>query len=1404
MGVTMLGPVGIDGDRTGLAPRDRIVLAALAMSPHEVVTPDRLADALWDEQPPDTWTKVVQGSISRIRKALGPTAIRTARQGYVLDLSDDAIDGLRFEQLVRRARELLTLNEPDRALYTLTQALDLWYGPALADLSGWSPGEAAADRWEELRRDAEELWVEAGLASGDWREVLTDAGRLVADQPFRENRWALLARAQYQAGRQGEALATLQRARAVLAGELGLDPGPELGALEQAILTQDPALLPAAGPTQTTLVCPYRGLLAYDIDDAEQYFGRDAEVAACLDLLAHEHVVAVVGASGSGKSSLVRAGLAATLRRTGRSVAVMTPGAHPRAALEQIGGLRPRGVVVVDQLEEAVTLCENPAERTAFLDALAGHAQSGTDLVITVRADRLAAFSGHRSFARTLERGLHLLSGMGEEDLRSAVEGPARQAGLLIEPGLVDLLVHEVSGEPGALPLLSHALSQTWERREGRTLTVEGYRASGGIQGAVARSAEQVFLGLDEEDQRAARALLLRLVVPVSAGEPTRSRIPRRSVASDARHEQIVEMLVAARLVTSDGETVELAHESLAQAWPRLRGWLDADTEGQLLLRHLAVAADSWDAMGRPDSELYRGTRLAQVREWHAAGSADLTRAERDFLQASQTLARTEARSAEERLREHARRNRRLRGLLVAVVAVLAVALVAGGLAVRESRRADAQADLATVRELAAASRAVRAEDPELAVLLALEASAPSLAGDQPVREAVEALHSALAASRLVMTVEGAGGSVSWSPDGRFLAHEGPEDSGLVEVLDATTGEPALSFAGHDIDVNEVAFGPDGRLATTGDDGALRVWGPRSDELLAEVVGDGPVWSPSFATRGPGRVAAVWRDEGQIRVATVGGDGSPSVTTLAVEGRVAEAVLSPDGQWMAAVVGDPPSAVIVDARTGRVRHRLSGHTSPVLALAISPDGRWVASGARDGRLRIHDAATGDIVHTPGDAQSSIFAVAWSPDSGRLAVSEEQGEIRVFEVTERAVRQSVTLPGASTGAGLIGLAFGPDGSRLLGGDWTITTASVWDVGLSGDAEVMNVRGAPGAHGTAFGPEGRLFTLTDGPSVTVHDGPDDGAPVRLTLPGTADRPDAPFRALDVSADGSAVGIGNSLSGAAVWDLDSGDLLFSTPTSPAQDRFRSRTTFSPDGQYVAVAGVSRIEVRSRDGIGVARLDATAGYAFRDPVFDPDGEVVAAFRFPLDGTQRNQLPGDPFPLQARPDWDVVWWNWRSGEVRETPKTGYGHDPEFSPDGTRLAMPAVGGATEVLDIASGAVAHTLEGHEAGVISLDFSPDGRRVATGGLEGRTIIWDARTGAQLLQLPLSDHEVSSVSFSPDGRHLATDSLLTDVVRVWTLDVAELRHLAAEQVPRDFTAAECRQYLHRACDTPTPGGP
>ncbi len=1391
MTVGVLGPLAVDGDGDSLAPRDRVVLAALAMSPREAVRPERLADALWGDEPPATWSKVVQGSVVRIRKVLGAEAVRTTRQGYVLDVPEDTIDAFRFEGLVRRARELLALNEPERAGYQVTQALDLWYGGALADLDGWAPGEAAAKRWEELRHDAEELRVEAALRSGAWREVLPEAGRLVSEEPFREARWALLARAQYQGGRQGEALSTLQRARAVLAGELGLDPGPELAALEQAILHQDPDLLPGPDAHASSMACPYRGLLCYDVDDAERFFGREAELAACREILARQHVLAVVGPSGSGKSSLVRAGVAASLRAEGRSLAVVSPGPHPLTALEAARGLGPRGVLVVDQLEETVTLCADAAEREAFLDALVDHHAAGVQLVLALRADRLGHVSAHRRFARLLERGLHLLGAMDDDDLRSAVEGPARQAGLLLEPGLVDLLVQEVSGEPGALPLLSHALAQTWERREGRSLTVEGYRSSDGIRGAVAQTAERVFLALGPEQQQAARDLMLRLVVPGEAGEPARSPLPRRIAAPDSAHEEVIELLVAARLVTSDDGVVSLAHESLARAWPRLRGWLDADTEGQLMLRHLTLAADSWETMGRPDSELYRGPRLARALEWREGGTTQLTDTESAFLDAADALAQAESRSAEQRLREQAASNRRLRGLLGGVAALLLVALVAGALAVREggraddqARRADDEARLAQVRELAAASRAVRTDDPELAVLLAREATSPSLnEGDEPPRAAVEALHEAVAASRIVYSVEGQiGGSVAWSRSGDLIATEGP--SSLVDIRDAATGESAASFEGHDAYdgiVWNVAFGPGDLLATGARDGLVRVWDPDDRSRVAEVTGEGDVLGTTFAAGPSTRFAAAWPDEGVVRVGSV--RGRSVVGEFAVPGTPEAVSLSPDGSSLAIATRDPGAARSVDVRTGRTEHALAGHSALVTDVAHSPDGRWLATASNDGTVRVRDARTGRTRHLLTEADTAVLALAWSPDSRRLATGGWDGRIRVYDVGPRGAGASLTLGGVSIAGGVGGLAFSPDGTRVLAGNTAVTAIAVWDVGPTADAEVMSVTGADATGaGVAFGPDGRLYTAGASGSVAVWDG-EATSPDRRFVPRQRDAGRPPADSVAVSPDGRTVATGDSPSGGTVWDGESGDRLFAT----APGKRTWRPAFSPDGRLVAVAGGASLTVRSRDGGVVNRLPGAGGAGFRDPVFSPDGRSVVAMR---------ATPDDGRLLGI----DAMRWRWRDGRreaIDSWTWTGPGARPALSPDGTRLAVANPLEPTRVYDVASETPAFELEGAAAGAADLAWSPDGSLLATAGLDGTPIVWDARDGTPLLRLPRADEEVSRVAFSPDGRHLATASVAEDVTRVWTLDVAELRDIAETKVVRDLTDAECREYLHRGCD-------
>ena len=391
------------------------------------------------------------------------------------------------------------------------------------------PGRIEAARLDELRLDVEEARLDAGLRAGCHRDLLAEAQARVAEQPLREHRWALLARAQYQSGQQGDALRTIRDGRRCLAEELGLDPGPTLVALERAILRQDPSLTSAPPVPEPSATCPYQGLVPYDRNDAETFFGREAEVSECLRRLADDGVLVVAGPSGSGKSSLVRAGIAAALERDGRRVVVITPGPHPLQELRVAGPSIAAGALIVDQCEEAFTLCADVSERARFLEQLARHTGP---LIVALRADRLGDAAAHAAFARLVERGLYLLEAMGEAGIRAAIEQPARRAGLLVEPGLADLLVREVEGEPGALPLLSHALAQTWANREGRTMTVAGYRASGGIRGAVARSAEHVYEQAAPHQRVVLRDLLLRLVVQLVR----RRARPRPDPAARRRH----------------------------------------------------------------------------------------------------------------------------------------------------------------------------------------------------------------------------------------------------------------------------------------------------------------------------------------------------------------------------------------------------------------------------------------------------------------------------------------------------------------------------------------------------------------------------------------------------------------------------------------------------------------------------------------------------------------------------------------------------------------------------------------------------------------------------------------------------------------------------------------------------
>ena len=416
--------------------------------------------------------------------------------------------------------------------------------------------------------------------------------------------------------------------------------------------------------------CPYPGLLSYTAEDADRFHGREAVVSDIVQLLRLHPFLAVVGASGSGKSSVLRAGVAPRLGIAD----VITPGSQPVAALEAIDG-----PVVIDQFEELFTRGVADEDRTRFLDLLLAWPHL---VLIGLRADFYGACAQHAGMADAVARHQVLLGPMTSAELQRAIIEPATQAGLRIEPGLVDVLLTKVAGEPGALPLLSHALRSTWEVRDGRTLTLEGYSSTGGVERAIATTADRAVDGFDLADQALARRLFVRLVEP-GDGAPDSRRRARLSELVPAggdedRVGKVLDAVVEARLVTMDDTGVEVAHEALIREWPRLQSWLDEDRAGLRIQRHLTVAATAWEQLGRDDSELYRGQRLAAAVDWLET-DPPLSSLERSFLDESQAVARQAAEA-------QVRTNRRLRRRLTLTAVTLVVALLAGSAAFVQGR----------------------------------------------------------------------------------------------------------------------------------------------------------------------------------------------------------------------------------------------------------------------------------------------------------------------------------------------------------------------------------------------------------------------------------------------------------------------------------------------------------------------------------------------------------------------------------------------------------------------------------------------------------------------------------------------------------------------------------------------
>ncbi|MGW5675439.1 nSTAND1 domain-containing NTPase [Streptomyces sp. NPDC003860] len=1147
-----------------------------------------------------------------------------------------------------------------------------------------------------------------------------------------------------------------------------------------------------AAEEQTVLVAdddaaeaPYRGLARFEPDDRGLFFGRDELVAELLHLLSAHRFVMLTGASGSGKSSLLRAGLIPRLR-TGRGAAgvqctgikILTPGAQPFATHARTVSRRADGdtLVVVDQFEEVFTLCRDPAERARFIHLLstARDPARGLRVVVAVRADFYGHCTEHAPLVEAL-RTAHLLVGpMAPADLRQAIVGPARAAGLIVERELTARIVEQAAGEPGALPLMSHALLEVWRRRRGRTLTLAAYEAIGGVHGAIADTAEHTYSSLSADESVHARRMLLRLITPGQGAQDTRRPAPRTELAAVESQEAttVLERLAHARLVTLDGDTADLAHEALITAWPRLRTWIDEERVRLVTHRRLTADADAWAELDRDASALYRGTRLATAREAFPDPYQGLTAVERDFLAASVT-------AEEDEDDARARTTSRLRRSTAALAVLLVLAVLAGTVALRQSHTSNEQRDKALTAQRTALSHQLAARsdeqligNPALASLLALHAYRAS-----PTREArASLLRAADIPLRTTHRIPvGLVLKASFSPDLRTVAYVDGESRALLHDLKLKRSVPVGASAEDAVDV---AFNPDGgSVAIAYLNGAVRIHDAKSGRLRTTLdEGQGPVTVLTFSR--DGRQLATTSADATIRVWDVGTghtqhvfntykkrnpppseqfqalDFSPDGRTLVSGGRdvllwdlmtgrsrvyipkpqfpypvpeekyYARAVFGFDGSELAVAQHDGMVTLRDSRNSGGIIASLSGHVSLVKRLVFSRDGATLVT-ADDDTLRIWDARSQGPRVTLTGYTRGVNAIAFSADNRSMVTMTQDGTVREWETGDLNTH---TLKGHTSAVSA--LSFSADGRTLVtaGHDATVRT---WGL-----------------------PEGRRAVTLTGIRRVVALSPDGRTLVTADRDGTVRLRDAGTGALRRTLPGTAPGV-NSL------------------------------VFTSDGSTLAALANNRIHL----------WDVDQGRRHRILTGPVDGAIETMTPHPSGSALVTR--GSKGTLRI---WDV-----RTGEVLRTlPLPGYEHSPTFTPDGRTLATidytstnrepdsPRVN-YLRLRDPETGALRRTLTLNTHAVIeSMAFHPDGKTLATGGKDGTARIWDVETGA--VRRTFSDVSfVNHVAFSPDRTTLATTSF-SGVVRLWSVDLPDETDAVQQicrSVNRELTAAERRQY-------------
>jgi WD40 repeat protein/class 3 adenylate cyclase len=1079
--------------------------------------------------------------------------------------------------------------------------------------------------------------------------------------------------------------------------------------------------------------CPYKGLASFEEEDARLFFGRERLVGELAARTVGAGLLAVVGASGSGKSSVIAAGLVPSLRagllpgsERWRPVA-MRPGEHPLAALESLSISEQDGdqrlVLVVDQFEELFTTSQDEDERSRFVEqivALARNAERAV-VVLALRADFSGECATYPELAELLAANLVLVGPMSSDELRRAVELPARRAGIRVESSLAETLVAEIGDEPGGLPLLSTALVELWMARSDGWLKLEAHESQGGVRGAVARLADTAYDNVTEEERSAARRLFMRLASTGEEGTLSRRTVPlsELDLERDTVLASVVGRLTDDRLLTAHDASVEVAHEALLREWPRFQEWLTEDAQGRELREHLTQSAKRWEEADRDLAELYRGARLSATLDWAAGRQQELNVLERAFLAESRA-------ESERELARQRRTNRRLKGLLVGVGVLLLAAIAASAFALVQRSDAQHKARIALGRQLGA--EAVSEPRIDLSMLLARE----SLNLDRSLQTEGTLLATLLREPAVTGTftvpIEDRPQQVRVSPDGRTIAVS--TNNNLMRFYDTRTHR---------------------QIRTTPLINADYVYVPSRGLLFAAAPGNPPAYTLLDPGSGRGLGRFIFSKLWQV---------TPSTP-------FEPAIVTPDGRrafviW--AVWNRDGSQGETYAETWRLdrpgpSHLVPLHATGILAATGTADGRLIV--ATNGAISTWNTATmRRISEVPGpQLRPEFVSAAISPDGRTLAYGLGDGTVHFFDVT---TGEEVAGTGAHS-AGVARMAFSPD-SRTVVSAGDDALAILWNPATG--APIERLTGHAGRIlWPDFSADGEtLYTPSLDGTILQYDLGGDrrfGSPFELGVAGLRAQTLDAAPLLAVAPDGRSF---------AATVAQSSITLFSTST------LRRMATISLAGSQTVGAGawagrrfvlgggrglVQVWDVAGAEPKPVAVLHGLSNQGqLRSIATGAGGLVVAA----VDGWDGPATTGGGLP--PREGELAIWRDGRLVGGKPMALHTYGNAVAVSQDGSLVAVATEDGRVLVVDARTGQAERTIRPHRAqvSVTTVAFSPDGT-LASGSWAGIVNLWDPKTGKNVGHPTLvAQAPVSAIAFAPDGKRFATSGGSSGHAKVW----------------------------------------